>query len=760
MKKLLPLILSAPLMLALSPCPMGRTTDHTAAPKAADPKDTARELDRIAAAWLNEAIPDETKATIRELLRSYADIAAGNAGYIDKAIADLVFADTVGRTEYDRQNSAFADTFSRLQGYIGWEGDYDAPCIWADGTVTMRDRGNARATFGVSGLERGSVSWTAAEGYLPCWTSRYSKDGMTYSITHFADCVTYGGNPFEVLYTRYEVTNSTETDRVMPTVSGILARMTAEPKIIAPGETVTADYCIACDRFGLDTKYPDDSVFASMGTYDEHYEHMKSYWNGRLENIADIKLPGDYAFLGDAIKAGYIYTLIISDGYELHVGETEYDRVFDHDAIGILVTLVTLGHTEHFADYAATILKNIQYPDASWKFSFPFAVYLEKTDDYGVILDYFDEIKKNTHKIETEREVYKDGAVILPDGRAATIMMMTDDIDSDGYWTIDNFAGLFGLLSYSYICDRLDAKYGGYADESAWAKSLYGDMLESVIAVMKHTMEAEGFDYLSISMETATENTERKDPRDGNWASMFLFGRYNWDGYLFGAEKEGNMLYEKLDATYRHIIEAKKDALPSPYTMGGYPGASSAYNAGYYSAALAGNDYRTYGIEAYKWLLENGTSCPYGTWESVDRISDQTLLDRMAGSHGSGSCQHMWGQSVNTKVVLDSLIAERSDGMIIAGRGIPQSFCEDGKVTEVTNYLCQGGKRIGYRLASSGSRLTFTLTGDELDSAVSLELPVLVGNIASVSCGVTYDSITGTVTIPAGVREAVIEVGK
>lgn len=707
-------------------------------------------LDRLAAAWLNEHISDETKTALSAARAAYAEKA-------DDAVAALRKATDTAKEEYAANNNIFADKYSVLQGYLGWEGDFDAPCIWVDGTVTMRDRGNARATFGVSSLDTNSVSWEIAEGYLPCWTSRFTKNGMTYAISHFADCVPYNGNDYEVLYSRLTVTNESGVARVMPAVSGILARMTDEPQAIDDGETVTVDYCVACDRFGKDIPYPEDTVFAGMGTYDDHYIHMKNYWNTRLETIAEISLPGKYALLSDAIKAGYIYTLIISDGYELHVGEGSYDRVFDHDVIGMLATLVTLGHTDHFAEYASTILKNIQYPDAAWKFSFPFAVYLEKTGDFDVICHYWNDIKLNTHKIESEREIYKNGALTLSDGSPAMIMKLTNAIDSQGYWTIDNYAAMFGLLTYTYIADAMYKKYGKdeYLAERGWASSLYDKMLESVITIMKYNMAENGFDYISINMEVPNEQTERRNPMDGNWASMYLFGRWDWDGYLFGADRN-NFLADKLDYTYEYILKAKAPYLPSPYTMGGYPGVSSAYNAGYYSAALAGEKYRTYGIEAYMWLLENATSCPFGTWEGIGQISTETVLKGSAASAGSGSCQHMWGQSVNTKVVIDSFLAEKADGTVIVGRGLPLSFNADGETAEISNYLCRGGKRIGYRMTTKNGTVTLEFTGDILDGEMSIELPVLAGNIAAVSGDLGFDSDAGKVTVPAGVREVSI----
>ena len=660
-------------------------------------------------------------------------------------------------------------TNTKLQGALGWEGDIDAPIVYVDGSYTVRGNGNKLITFYEYNLKRNSVEWYCKEDYLPCWVSEFTDDGMNWSITNFCDLVVIDGKDFEIMYTRVTLENITMLPKKVPAFSDELTCLTADvPEKLGEGESVTIDYCIGADRFGGDYEYPAKDVLKAQGGFDEHYEHMKNYWNGRLENIVNIeKLPKEYSDLANAYKAGYIYTLIISDGYELHVGENGYDRVFDHDVIGILATLLHLGHTEHFAEYADTILQNIQYPDAAWKFSWPFALYLLKTEDYDTVLSYWndnggnDGIKSNTHKIEKERVIYSEG-IKDRNGNIARIMKKTDAIDSNGYWTVDNYSSLLGLTTYAYICEALYNKFGDeeYKTELQWARDEYESLLYSVEAVLKYTMDKYDITYIPISMEMPNELSERKNVLDANWASIYEFGRWDWDGYLFGADQDVFM-NELLDDTYEYIINAKKDALPSPYTMGGYTGVSSGYNAGYYAAALSGEKYRTYGIEAYKWLLDNGTSCPYGTWECVINTTDSSVWNKQCCSDGWGSCQHMWGQSMNTKVLLDSLLAEKADGTVVAGRGVPLSWNEAGEEIKVSNFLCENGKRIGFTMTSEDDSITFTLTGDSLENvSVSLELPILKDNIKRVSAGCNFDSAKGTVIIPAGVRTIVITLGK
>ena len=660
-------------------------------------------------------------------------------------------------------------TATSLQGALGWESDIDAPIVYVDGSYKLRGNGDKLIAFYEYNLKRNAVDWYCSEAYLPCWISEFEADGLKWKITNFCDKLSIDGNDFEIMYTRVSLENISLVTKKVPSFSDELTLLGNETRDkLKAGESITLDYCIGADRFGGDYEYPSEEVLKANGSFDEHYEHMKNYWNSRLENIVNIeKLPAEYSELANAYKAGYIYTLIISDGYQLHVGENGYDRVFDHDVIGILATLLELGHTEHFAEYADTILQNIQYPDAAWKFSWPFALYLLKTGDFDTILQYWndnggnDGIKSNTHKIEAERIVYNE-EIKDRNGNVARIMKMTDAIDSGGYWTVDNYSSLLGLTTYAYLCEKLYEKYGDeeYKTELEWARAEYESLLYSTEAVLKFTMNKYDIDYIPISMEMPNEEGLRKNVLDANWASMYEFGRWDWEGYIFGANQDVFM-NELLDDTYEHILDAKKDALPSPYTMGGYTGVSSGYNAGYYSAALVGEKYRTYGVEAYKWLLDNGTSCPYGTWECVINTTADSVWNKQCCSNGWGSCQHMWGQSMNTKVLLDSMLCEKADGTIIAGRGVPFSWNNDGEEIVISNFLCENGKRIGFTMKNKGNTITFTLTGDKLETSdVSLELPIMKDNIKSASNNCLFDSASGKVVIPAGVREVKVTLSK
>lgn len=610
-------------------------------------------------------------------------------------------------------------------------------------------------TFGVKDIP-GKVKWYNAEGYLPCFVSEYSKDGIDYKIENFANKHTIDGNDYEIAYSRMTVTNQSEEERSLPRVSADLIPLNEEAKNvkkIGAGAVVVRDYAIGADRFGGTYDYPESDKIAAQGGYDENYATMKQYWNDRLAPLTELNLPDEQ--LVNAYKAGFIYTLIIRDDVngkkELHVGENGYDIMYDHDTIGIVASLLTEGDFTYAKEYLATLPAQLQYDDAKWKYSWPYALYLSKTGDYDFIREKFDTIKKHTHNVETDR---------IDDGEG--IIKKTNAIDSNGYWLIDNWAALAGLTTYQYLCDEMHDKYGEelYQTESQWAQEEYDSLLAVVEKTQKAMRDTYDYPYLSIDMNVPTEDSARGDVRDGNWASMFLFGRWGWDGYLFGAEQEGSEMIGLIDDTYAHGFERREEVSDTIYNFGGYPHGyySSAYNAGYGSTALRGEEYRDAGIKAYQFMIQNAMSGPFGWWEGVDYQSDDSPWDVAHAKGGGGSCQHMWGQSTASKVLIDALIAEKINDKIIIGRGVPKEWITANQTFSVSNHVVEQGKKVGYAVQTSpdGKEVTITFTGDQTTIPFSVELINFKNNIASVSGNFEFDQEAGIVTVPAGTKSVTV----
>ncbi|WP_256285659.1 S-layer homology domain-containing protein [Pseudoflavonifractor phocaeensis] len=721
-----------------------------------------RESVDIANAWLGEEIDEDVRAGLEYELGIAEPLLEDENLTNDKAyVANEFLALALAAAEATPVSGDYADTYAPgLTGFFGWEGDQYAPIAWADGTYQLRNNKNALVTFGVTNLPDNSIRWSRAEGYLPCLISQYSKNGLDHTVESFADEVIIGGRRYETAYSRMTTYNDTGEVKLLPRVSENLVPLNdaaKSAKVAQSGETVVREYCIFADRFGGKYTFPGNDVLAEQGSYEEHYAHMKDHWDGRVAELADIQsVPEPYAELTHVYKAGYIDMLIAADGEQFRAGEgTDNDEeLSDRDGLGMLTALAQLGHTEGFADYARAVMEKTTSPDVFWQFSWPFAVYLQKTGDCLTVADFFEDqgkydgIKSSTHKIAQDR-VIVDGSVVA-DGSPAKIMKQTDSLGSIGYWTADNFAALHGLTTYRYLCEQLFAETGEgkYAAERDWADAEYENLLKSVEGVLESTMLSEAL----IAIPKSMVEPNGQDDGDGSWVALYLPGQWSWDGYLFGAEQDSPLL-ELTDATYAAVLRQLGD---TPFNLGGGSGFSTSRNAGYFSGALGGELYRAYGIEACKWMIDNTMSTPYGWWENPAEPTGDALWE---GSHplgGTGGCPHVSGQIANAQMLLDAFLAERADGTLIAGRGLPTAFNAPGERVQIDNYLCNSGQRIGYTMESTEKMIDFTLTGDRPEHPVSLELPVLKDNIAYVSGNCTFDSGSGTVILPVGTTSVTI----
>jgi hypothetical protein len=202
-----------------------------------------------------------------------------------------------------------------------------------------------------------------------------------------------------------------------------------------------------------------------------------------------------------------------------------------------------------------------------------------------------------------------------------------------------------------------------------------------------------------------------------------------------------------VDATYDYGFARLRGKLP-PNTFGGFPGDyySTAYNAGYGTAGLASDHHRDQGILSYEFMIANSQSGPYSWWESSSAPSTHT---RWLGRHpatGQGASPHAWGMSQANGVLLASLVAQRTDGALVVGRGVPAQWLRGDPPISVTNFPTTYGRRLSLRISSSGRSVTLTLRGQPPSGPVLFQLPSFVDNIATTSAG-RVDQGSGTVTL-------------
>ncbi len=326
-------------------------------------------------------------------------------------------------------------------------------------------------------------------------------------------------------------------------------------------------------------------------------------------------------------------------------------------------------------------------------------------------------------------------------------MEATDDIDTQSYWTTDDYEALLGLAAYRYVAERI----GDHA-ESAWAEGQYDSLLAATDQVLTATVDQYHLQYLPCSITQPNTANRCVNPEDANWTSPL--GSWAWEAHLLGAAVSGPGA-TLIDATYAYGFGRLHGLLPAN-TTGGFPDDfySSGYNAAQGSAGLAGQDYRDQGILDYQFMIANSQSGPYSYWES----STAPAATPWAGSHpgaGQGSSPHAWGLAGADKVLLDSLVAQRFDGALIVGRGIPSGWLRGDQSMDVTNFPTVDGRRVNLSIRSDDGSVRLELDG-QATGPVLFQVPAFVDNIASASSG-TIDRSSGTVTVGPGTREVTVD---
>ena len=161
-----------------------------------------------------------------------------------------------------------------------------------------------------------------------------------------------------------------------------------------------------------------------------------------------------------------------------------------------------------------------------------------------------------------------------------------------------------------------------------------------------------------------------REPEDANWAAPFLFGRWAWDGYLFGAALNGPGI-SLIDATYDYGFGRLRQAaaghprrLPDPVLQHRLQRRLRRVGPGQ-------PNHRDQGILDYEFMIENSQSGPYSWWESQQSPNPGSPWTGTHPESGKGASPHAWGMANANLVLLDSLVAQRADGGLIVGRGVP-----------------------------------------------------------------------------------------
>ena len=411
---------------------------------------------------------------------------------------------------------------------IGWAGNSQGvvACLggsfWVDTSGPDGGPGSASTaavtgtTYGYGIYDDSSTTWANADGYLPALVTTFHRDGATISITNFGDEVTIGGNNYVIIYSRVAVTNPTGgTITIDPEASAGLIPLNSAPDAVPAHSTVNHDYAVPADKFGGSYAYPSSERDRSRGRLRPAFRaHALVLERPAGRHHPDQQLPD--SSLVNAYKTGFIYTQIIRSGDELKTGANGYDKEFSHDVIGILANLFTQGYTTDahgLLDRARYVIgTQTQYDDGVWTYPWVWAIYLLKTGDLSFVKANFStegpsgatepSIQDTAHLIATDRTG--------PGG----IMEKTNDIDANGYWTIDNYEALMGLWAYHWLAQQV-----GNTTEANWATSQYSSLLAAVNKTLNATISANHLNYLPCSMIEPNSSNRCANAEDANWAA-------------------------------------------------------------------------------------------------------------------------------------------------------------------------------------------------------------------------------------------------
>lgn len=658
------------------------------------------------------------------------------------------------RCSFNVNTDAFTGAYGTASA-IGWAGDHNSVITCLGGTFVVQDGPEGffnQYGFGIYDGQR--TTWTDSDGYLPEQiTTFHTTTGATVAISEFADEFVLRGNRFVAVYARVHVDNPTnETLTVDPQASPTLVPLDTARDTVRPHQAVDHDYAVVSDRFAATYPWPTAHDLASAGGFARHEAHMRAFWRAQLAHIAHVTTPNQA--LNDAYKSGFITTELTRSGDALDTGVNGYESEFSHDVVGILTNLFTQGE---FTDAHAllTEARNVvgsqaQYVDGLWTYAVPWAVYLMNTGDIGFVEQNFatsgaagpaqqPSIEASAHAIAADRTG--------PNGT----MEPTDDIDTQGLWTVDDFEALLGLAAYHYVALAI-----GNTTEADWAVQQYRNLLDATNAVLAETIAADHLDYLPCSLTQPNTANRCNNPEDANWTSPFGFGGWAWEAGLFGGEVTGPGA-SLIDATYDYGFGRLQGKLP-PDTFGGYPTQyySTAYNAGYGEWGLASAQHRDQGIRSYQFMIANGQSGPYSWWESQQFPNPGSPWVGTHPEAGNGSAPHAWGMANANLVLLASLAAQRADGRLIVGRGVPDSWLSGGQPISVANFPTTDGHHLGLTIRGSGSTVKLTLSGHVPAGPVLFQLPAFVNNIANATVG-AVDEHTGTVTLAPSVRSVTVQ---
>ena len=667
---------------------------------------------------------------------------------------------------------------------------YDHPKSWtfmgggvapAEGAVilyTLEFDGKIHFPDEFAADRKKTISWYLRHGYQPCPVSVW-KAGQAEVITmHFA--VRNAEDTGTLLYSQVRivnwVNNKFEARLHVNASPKVHLPLNAKPSgsdlnsmyfsvSLEPGDEVYFDFVSRVSGPVLFTEQPE-----KYGSFEEHYRIMADENNRRLAKLAHpVRLPNmGIVNMYRSIQI-QLHNFTVEENGECQIRSNAgnpgriqtYDRPFPHDVPNFVDEFMREGDyelskkilaSESYRKMNSSDLADwdgLNYMDTIGKFILPYAQYLQNTGD----LSWFDEdlrsfLKKAARNIVSFR-VYGDEEHYGLMKKGEDFENWSDDGD---YLLADNWAALHGLQAYRYIVSRLED-----TEETAWTDEAIVSLNDSLNAALLKAMERRGEDFYLGAFDDITYQRYVA----GSFYSWVPYSgglsTFPWGAFLKGY-KEGGLWKEKFDASLEYSF-AQRDLRMIPDGSFGSWWSKVTYGSTYNAAAglqcLFSDRYRREAIKSVEFLYEN--QCAPFIWSEA---FEKRGADQWAGMYlpqESYGNYEGWGSSFVKQAILQACVSVKTDGTVILGRGIPETWTEDGDVIAWEHVNVNDMRIINFSIGRSGDEIILKIDGDLPLGPVILDLAIFSVKTPITDKGTVLPG--GAVQFPPEIRTAVVKLG-
>ena len=621
------------------------------------------------------------------------------------------------------------------------------------------------------------ISWYLRDGFQPCPVSVWKAGSAKVITMHFA--IRDQNDEGTLLYSQVRVVNwvNDKLTAVLHVNASprIHIPLNADPQkstrfssefevLLEPGEEIFFDFVSRVSGPALEYERPE-----KYGSFEEQYRRMSDENNRRIQKLAHpTRLPNQgIVNMYKAIQLQLHNFAVYENGeYQIRSNAGNpariqtYDRPFPHDVPNFLDEFMREGDYELAKNVLAgesyrrmnssdiADWDGLNYMDTIGKFLLPYAQYLQNTGD----LEFFDEemfafLKEAAENIIRFR-VYEDEEHRGLLKKGEDFENWSDDGD---YLVADNWSALHGLTAYRYIAERLKK-----SEEVRWAdeqiKDLNQCLNEALDKAMKRRNEAfylGAFDDITYQRYVA-----------GSFYSWVPYSAglstFPWGAALKGYA-EGGTWKERFDDALRYSFEQRDLRMIPDGSFGAWWSKvtyGSTYNAAAGVQCLFSDRYRREAIKSVEFLYEN--QCAPFIWSEAFENRGKDQWAGMYLPQESYGNYEAWGSSFVKQAILQACVSVKTDGTVIIGRGIPESWLYDGSVIAWDHVNVNDGRTIDFTLTTSGSEIKLSIMGDIPNGDIILDLPIMENGVLEATAGEVLPS--GALKLSADTREVTIRI--